>query len=146
MHSRRGISEFYNGRSKSFQCLATASLFSSIKDIAKPENAYTRERRNRVAHNVWDKNRSSYPRLSDRCGISKRPISSSRRPMPQSRSSSISSTNSNSSFNSKSPPNLHLRSSSSHNNLAVFSSPQPSRKSFSLPDLQRHFMLDQIDH
>lgn len=144
MNSRRGISDFYNGRSKSFLCLATASSFSSIKDIGKPEDAYTRERRNRLAHQIWSKN------LRDRCGISKRPVSPKPGRAALSRSSSISSTNSNSNSNScsnsKFPPHLNLRSRASHNNLAVLSSLQPSRKSLSLPDLHRHSMLDEINH
>lgn len=43
---RRGISNFYNGKSKSFTSLADSTTSSSIQDIAKPENAYTRKRRN----------------------------------------------------------------------------------------------------
>ncbi|KAI7743208.1 hypothetical protein M8C21_020564, partial [Ambrosia artemisiifolia] len=44
---RRGISTFYNGKSKSFTCLANVwPTMSSVQDIAKPENAYTRKRRN----------------------------------------------------------------------------------------------------
>lgn len=51
---RRGISSFYNGKSKSFTSLADAwpstsssnSSSNSIQDIAKPENAYTRKRKN----------------------------------------------------------------------------------------------------
>ncbi|KAI3694667.1 hypothetical protein L1987_77635 [Smallanthus sonchifolius] len=44
---RRGISTFYNGKSKSFACLADVwPTTSSVQDIAKPENAYTRKRRN----------------------------------------------------------------------------------------------------
>ncbi|XP_047973549.1 protein OXIDATIVE STRESS 3 LIKE 2-like [Salvia hispanica] len=46
---RRGISRFYNGKSKSFASLGDAS---SIKEVAKPENAYTRKRRNLLATNL----------------------------------------------------------------------------------------------
>nr|GEW18952.1 hypothetical protein [Tanacetum cinerariifolium]GEW47053.1 hypothetical protein [Tanacetum cinerariifolium] len=48
---RRGISTFYNGKSKSFTSLADVwpSSTPSIKDIAKPENAYSRKRRNLLA-------------------------------------------------------------------------------------------------
>ncbi|KAL4383146.1 hypothetical protein GQ457_15G000140 [Hibiscus cannabinus] len=50
---RRGISSFYNGKSKSFTSLAQAS---SVEEIAKPENAYTRRRRNLLAINhAWDR-------------------------------------------------------------------------------------------
>ncbi|KAL3838606.1 hypothetical protein ACJIZ3_023197 [Penstemon smallii] len=70
---RRGISTFYNGKSKSFASLADASSTSSIKDLAKPENAYMRKRRNLLACNLkWDKTRNNGG------GISKRVTSSSR--------------------------------------------------------------------
>lgn len=75
---RRGISKFYNGKSKSFTSLAEASCTPSVKDIAKPENAYTRRRRNLLASNhLWDKNRS-FPLRSNSGGISKRSIGHSR--------------------------------------------------------------------
>ncbi|XVE97769.1 hypothetical protein REPUB_Repub03eG0047400 [Reevesia pubescens] len=103
---RRGISSFYNGKSKSFTTLADASSASSMKDIAKPENAYTRRRRNLLAINhVWDKNRNK--RLI-------RPISSSKSTLAlavaMSSSESISSTSEDSSSTS-SPrlPPLHLK-------------------------------------
>lgn len=48
--SRRGISKFYNYKSKSFTSLADASTSSSIKDIAKADNAYTRKRRTLLAY------------------------------------------------------------------------------------------------
>ncbi|CAI9775509.1 unnamed protein product [Fraxinus pennsylvanica] len=76
---RRGISRFYNGKSKSFASLIDASS-SSIRNISKPENAYTRKRRNLIACSIasWDvKNRSSLPK-SNLGGISKRMTNSSR--------------------------------------------------------------------
>ncbi|KAL3500862.1 hypothetical protein ACH5RR_039955 [Cinchona calisaya] len=73
---RRSISNFYNGKSKSFASLADASSSSStIKDISKPENAYSRKRRNLLAWNN-KKNRSSPLRSNG--GVSKRAINSSR--------------------------------------------------------------------
>ncbi|KAL6965706.1 hypothetical protein U1Q18_052468 [Sarracenia purpurea var. burkii] len=71
---RRGISRFYNGKSKSFASLAFASSFSSIQDVAKSENAYTRRRRNLIASSLaWDKNRTSPLRSNSAAGgISKR--------------------------------------------------------------------------
>ncbi|GMI92620.1 hypothetical protein HRI_002931300 [Hibiscus trionum] len=52
---RRGISSFYNGKSKSFTSLAEAS---TAEEIAKPENAYTRKRRNLLAINhAWGSKR-----------------------------------------------------------------------------------------
>ncbi|PIN21596.1 hypothetical protein CDL12_05704 [Handroanthus impetiginosus] len=75
---RRGISRFYNGKSKSFASLTEASSSSSIKDIAKPDNAYMRKRRNLLACNLnWDKTRSS-PLRGNGGGISKRVTGSSR--------------------------------------------------------------------
>lgn len=78
---RRGISNFYNGKSKSFASLAdAASSTSSIKDIGKPENAYIRKRRNQLACSLaWDsnKNRNSLLR-SNGVGVSKRVVNSSR--------------------------------------------------------------------
>ncbi|XP_050366389.1 protein OXIDATIVE STRESS 3 LIKE 2 [Argentina anserina] len=49
---RRGISRFYNYKSKSFTSLAEAATSSSIKEIAKQDNAYTRKRRNLLASNI----------------------------------------------------------------------------------------------
>ncbi|KAK9102435.1 hypothetical protein Sjap_019689 [Stephania japonica] len=43
---RRGISDFYGGKSKSFTSLQDASNCYSAKEIAKPDNAYTRKRKN----------------------------------------------------------------------------------------------------
>ncbi|KAH9653091.1 hypothetical protein KPL70_027292 [Citrus sinensis] len=113
---RRGISSFYSGKSKSFTSLAEASSTSSIKDIAKQENAYSRRRRNLLAINhVWDKNRGSPHRING-CGIAKRPLSSSKSTLAlavaMSSSESLSSasddsnSNSNSNSNARSPPSL----------------------------------------
>ncbi|GFQ00046.1 hypothetical protein PHJA_002148600 [Phtheirospermum japonicum] len=65
---RRGISRFYNGKSKSFASLADASSSSSIKEIAKPNNAYTRKRTNMLALRAYGNGN----------GISKRTTSSGR--------------------------------------------------------------------
>ncbi|KAK9059558.1 hypothetical protein SSX86_020262 [Deinandra increscens subsp. villosa] len=43
---RRGISTFYNGKSKSFTCLTKVWPTASVQDITKAENSYTRKRRN----------------------------------------------------------------------------------------------------
>ncbi|KAL2235978.1 UNVERIFIED_CONTAM: hypothetical protein Sindi_1330000 [Sesamum indicum] len=76
---RRGISRFYNGRSKSFTTLSDSSSLSSIKDLAKPEDAYMRRRRNLLACSLnWDKNRSCSPLRSNGGGISKRMTGSPR--------------------------------------------------------------------
>ncbi|KAJ7958415.1 MTD1 [Quillaja saponaria] len=149
---RRGISEFYNGKSKSFTSLADASSSaSSVKDIAKPENAYSRKRRNLMAFNqVLDKNRS-FPLKSIGGGISKRPISSSRSTlalavaMNNSESNSSLSEDSNSSSSPRSPPllpPLHPQIRPSHNKGNGASSPLSQDRfcawrSFSLADLQQ---------
>ncbi|KAF5748365.1 serine/arginine repetitive matrix protein 2-like [Tripterygium wilfordii] len=145
---RRGISNFYHGKSKSFTSLAEAAS-NSVKDIAKAENAYTRRRRNLLGFNlIWDNKRNG------RGGISKRPISTSRSAvalaMALSSSESISNTSddSNSSSYSRSPPRLpplHPLTRASYGNLAVSSPPLPSPqhkklspwRSYSLADLQQ---------
>lgn len=130
---RRGISNFYNGKSKSFTSLAEASSSSSIKDVGKPENAYTRKRRNLLAFNhVWDKNQNLKSHMG---GISKRPLGSSRSTLAfavtMSSSDGISSSSEDSS--SRSPPHLpppHPRSRSARKNLSAL-------PSFSTADLQQ---------
>ncbi|XVF48767.1 hypothetical protein PTKIN_Ptkin03bG0215500 [Pterospermum kingtungense] len=125
---RRGISSFYNGKSKSFTSLADASSACSIKEIAKPENAYTRRRRNLLAINhVWDKNRNKRPI---------RPISSSKSTLAlavaMSSSESISSASEESSSTS-SPrlPPLHPQTRTSFNGSNTPSSPPSTGRSFS---------------
>ncbi|KAK2452760.1 hypothetical protein P8452_00474 [Trifolium repens] len=138
---RRGISNYYNGKSKSFTSLADVVTTPSVKDIVKPENAYTRRRRNLMAFtNVWDKNRNS-PLRSNGGGISKRTMSLSRSSLAlavamsnSDSNSSISSddspsTSSNSSTPSSSLPPLHPR-----NRVSSLASPL-QRNFFSLADL-----------
>ncbi|KAG0470989.1 hypothetical protein HPP92_015535 [Vanilla planifolia] len=54
--SRRGISKFYCGKSKSFASLSDAiSNLSSAKELGKPENAYSRKRKNLLALScMWE--------------------------------------------------------------------------------------------
>ncbi|KAG5048315.1 hypothetical protein JHK85_009418 [Glycine max] len=75
----RGISKFYDGKSKSFTSLVDAGSTPYIKDIAKSENAYTSRGRNLMAFNhTWEKSQS-YLLRSNSGGISKKTtISSSR--------------------------------------------------------------------
>ena len=40
--TRKGLSQFFSGKSRSFSCLADVSI---IKDIAKPENPYAKRRK-----------------------------------------------------------------------------------------------------
>ncbi|KAG2333574.1 hypothetical protein Bca4012_016834 [Brassica carinata] len=66
---RKGISNYYNGKSKSFTNLAAdaassalASCSSSMKDLAKPENPCTRRRRNLLCHQIWENSKTTTPR------------------------------------------------------------------------------------
>lgn len=145
---KRGMSKFYCGKSKSYTNLSDASSSSSIKDIAKPENAYTRRRKNLLAHsNFWDKNRN-YPLRSNGGGISKRQVNASRSNLAlalnlsNSSDSNINGEKSNSSSSSSSShslslPPLHPQGKRLPHNGA--SSPRKDFspwRSFSLSDLQ----------
>lgn len=115
---RRGISKFYNGKSKSFASLAdAASSTTSIKDIAKPENAYIRKRRNLLACSLaWDnnysKNRSS-PLRSNGGGVSKRVVNSSRASLALAATMSSSGINNAKNENNGPCPNITSGSPSS---------------------------------
>ncbi|KAJ0987504.1 hypothetical protein J5N97_005860 [Dioscorea zingiberensis] len=75
---RRGISKFYCGKSKSFTSLADAES-SSAKDIVKPDNAYSRKRKNLLAHKTfWERPHDNLLRNPGGGGMSKRPASSNR--------------------------------------------------------------------
>ncbi|MED6206884.1 hypothetical protein PIB30_030766 [Stylosanthes scabra] len=149
---RRGISKFYNGKSKSFTSLAEAASSPTVKDIAKAENAYSRRRRNLIAFNhVWDKLRSNGG------GISKRTMSMNSNRSALALAFAISSYDSTSSFtsedssisssnsNSRSPtppralPPLHPRNPLSGGAGTGPSSPLqrsfPAWRSFSVADL-----------
>lgn len=143
---RRGISKFYNGKSKSFTSLGDAASTSSIKDITKPENAYTRKRRNLMAFNhVWDsKNRSfsGFPLRSNGGGISKRPISSSRSTLALAvaMSSSESSSSTSDESCSRSPPPLPPLHPQARGGKVSPSSPRQTfcaSRSLPLVDVQR---------
>ncbi|XP_058078905.1 protein OXIDATIVE STRESS 3 LIKE 1-like [Magnolia sinica] len=130
---RRGISRFYCGKSKSFTSLADTSS-ASANDLGKPENSYTRKRKNLLAYgNIWERNRNS-PLRNSSCGISKRPTNSSRSTLAL--AVAMSSSESNTSEDHEPwlplPPGPHVRSS--------LSTPAPqwsiSARSFSLTDLQ----------
>ncbi|CAH2065496.1 unnamed protein product [Thlaspi arvense] len=59
---RRGISKFYNGKSKSFKNLMDFES-SPMKDLGRPENHYSRRRINLLSH-----------RICNHGGISKKPV------------------------------------------------------------------------
>lgn len=78
LHIKRGISSFYNGKSKSFTSLADVSSASSVKELAKPEDPYTRKRKNLLAHNnLFDKNHNHQFQSNGR-GTSKKPANCGR--------------------------------------------------------------------
>jgi hypothetical protein len=94
---RRGISQFYNGKSRSFTFLKDAiGPSGSAKVIAKADNAYTRKRKILLAHSImYDKSQITAPETYEN-GVPKRIASLSRlRPFdsisPNSSSSSLSS-------------------------------------------------------
>ncbi|KAH0460268.1 hypothetical protein IEQ34_010931 [Dendrobium chrysotoxum] len=79
---RRGISNFYAGKSKSFTSLSDAiSSCASAKDLAKADNAYSRRRRTLLASKIfWEKPHSNLLR-SPSGGIAKRPAALKRSPL-----------------------------------------------------------------
>lgn len=153
------MSKFYCGKSKSFTSLGDATSCSTIKEIAKPENAYTRKRKNLLAHRTfWDKN-CNFPPRSNSGGISKRPFNSIRSTLALGMNMSSSyeninnisnnnsdSSSSNSNSNSSSPkrcrPPLYPDSKRPPINESSPPAPSPPRqnfsswRSFSLSDLQ----------
>ncbi|KAH9605571.1 hypothetical protein KSS87_019463 [Heliosperma pusillum] len=122
---RRGISNFYNGKSKSFTSLADTST-SSVKDLTKPENAYTRKRKSILAYSfLYDKGRTSTPK-SPRLGvgISKKSNNASRTSLAL----AVAIKNCKGGGNDSRLPSPSPRSSSI---------PPPPWRSFSLADLQQ---------
>ncbi|RZC91730.1 hypothetical protein C5167_027794 [Papaver somniferum] len=106
---RKGISKFYCGKSKSFTSLRDATSSNSIKEIAKPENVYSKKRKNLLACSIilGDKSKN-FPLRSNGGGISKRSITTSRSSLVL--AVAMNKTNSNesncTSENSSSPPPL----------------------------------------
>ncbi|KAL7096100.1 hypothetical protein ACP275_10G062000 [Erythranthe tilingii] len=141
---KKSISKFYCGKSKSFTSLSDAASCFSVQDITKPENAYTRKRKNLLAfNNFWDKNRSSISR-SGNGGISKRP-SNSRSMLTLAPNMNYSESNSGETSNTySSSPGCSLPPLPPHARRApksgLSSSPPadnfPSWRSFSFSDLQ----------
>ncbi|XP_003572407.2 uncharacterized protein LOC100823786 [Brachypodium distachyon] len=59
--SKRGLSNFYAGKSKSFTSLAEAAAKAAAKEIAKPENPFNKRRRVLAA---WSRRRASCSSLA----------------------------------------------------------------------------------
>ncbi|GAB2291612.1 hypothetical protein Dimus_025867 [Dionaea muscipula] len=142
---KRGISKFYNGKSKSFTSLAEASSVSSIEELAKPENAYTRKRKNLlVSSRAWEKN-PCFSSRPDGGGSPKRQANDSRSTVIFSMTlssmegcNSSGSPNSTASSPSRCRPPLHPQTKSCLNNGSLSSSPEQKFspwRSFSLSDL-----------
>ncbi|XP_022756422.1 uncharacterized protein LOC111304166 [Durio zibethinus] len=135
---RRGISKFYNGKSKSFTSLADAAAASSVKDFAKPDNPYNRKRKNLLAHSyLLDKNRNN-PLRNSGSEISKRLANSNRGTVALGATTSSSDFNSISSSPSSCLPPLHPQCKKSATNRSSSPTTQlnPPCRSFSLSDLQ----------
>ncbi|KAL2458884.1 uncharacterized protein Fot_55447 [Forsythia ovata] len=141
---KKGISKFYCGKSKSFTSLSDAPSCLSVKDIGKPDDAYTRKRKNLLAYNnFWDKNRNNILR-SNNGGISKRPANSRNALIQAATMSCSESNNSEISISNLSSPGGCLPPLPPHARKAEdneLSLPPPSEKfapwrSFSLSDLQ----------
>ncbi|MCD7458130.1 hypothetical protein HAX54_037393 [Datura stramonium] len=142
--SRRSISKFYTGKSKSFTSLADAASISSVKELVKPEDAYTRKRKNLLAHNnIFGKNSSCIPGIGNG-GIYKRPINSRSSSALAATMSCSDSNNSSESLNSSpsspclSRPPLppQTRRYSNESSLSPPEQKFSAWRSFSLSDLQ----------
>ncbi|KAL0288281.1 UNVERIFIED_CONTAM: hypothetical protein Scaly_2735200 [Sesamum calycinum] len=138
---KKSISKFYCGKSKSFTSLSDAASCSSVKDIAKPENAYTRKRKTLLAFNNFLEKKRDNIRIG---GLSKRP-SNSRSMLALAATMNCSETNSGETSNSNSSsPGCSLPPLPPHARRAMHcehSSSPPAEKfsswrSFSLSDLQ----------
>lgn len=68
--SKKGLSRFYAGKSRSFSCLADVA---SVKDLAKPENSYARKRKNNGASGGNLDRPRLHPMRTGAVGISKKP-------------------------------------------------------------------------
>lgn len=140
---RRGISNFYNGKSKSFASLSDATVScASIKDLGKPENAYTRKRRNLLASNMFSFKSASNVLRSNGGGIAKKSQSNGRNMLAR----AVAMSNSSSSQEDQEQqyrllPPLHSSGKSSATGSFPVRSPSPEYcsfplRSFSTTDLQ----------
>ncbi|XVE70713.1 hypothetical protein DITRI_Ditri10aG0092700 [Diplodiscus trichospermus] len=135
---RRGISKFYNGKSKSFTSLADAAAASSIKDFAKPGNPYNRKRKNLLAHgSLLGKNRNN-PLRNSGSEVSRRLVNSNQSPVALGTGTGSSDYSSISPSPSSCLPPLHPqceKSTTIRSSSPTTRSNTPCR-SFSLSDLQ----------
>eukprot|EP00271_Cylindrocystis_brebissonii_P023471 TRINITY_DN974_c0_g1_i1.p1 TRINITY_DN974_c0_g1~~TRINITY_DN974_c0_g1_i1.p1 ORF type:complete len:379 (-),score=39.84 TRINITY_DN974_c0_g1_i1:1422-2558(-) len=80
--SRRSLSSFFSGKSRSFSSLADAKSIVSIQNLAKPDNPYSLAKRRKASlHNTALADRQkNFPLRSVDGAISKRSSSSSKQP------------------------------------------------------------------
>uniref|UniRef100_A0A2P2JAK6 Uncharacterized protein LOC105637964 n=1 Tax=Rhizophora mucronata TaxID=61149 RepID=A0A2P2JAK6_RHIMU len=143
---KKGISKFYNGKSKSFTSLADASSASSVKEFAKPENPYTKKRKNLFAHGSFWLQNPGFPVRDSGTGMLKRPgspngstmdVGLTRNCFKDDKNSQGSYSTSSSSSSSCLPP-LHPHGKKSLGNPSCLPPPQQTCpwRSFSLSDLR----------
>ncbi|XP_037434441.1 uncharacterized protein LOC119301558 [Triticum dicoccoides] len=119
---RRGISKFYNGKSRSFTFLKEAiGPSGSAKVIAKADNAYSRKRKNLLAYSImYDQSQITVPETYKN-GITKR-LAGLSRLRPSDGMSSNSSSSSSLSSDENEPPQQFIFVQSP-DNTAQFASP-----------------------
>ncbi|KAE8700348.1 Damaged dna-binding 2, putative isoform 2 [Hibiscus syriacus] len=136
---RKGISQFYNGKSKSFTSLADAVASSSVKDFAKPEDPYNKKRKNLLVRGSLLDSKRNNPLSNYVIEISKKVANTKRSTVAVGSTTISSDIISTASSPSRCRPPLHptckksttIRPSSSSTNR-----PNPPCRSFSLSDLQ----------
>ncbi|EMS68128.1 hypothetical protein TRIUR3_05366 [Triticum urartu] len=118
----RGISKFYNGKSRSFTFLKEAiGPSGSAKVIAKADNAYSRKRKNLLAYSImYDQSQITVPETYKN-GITKR-LAGLSRLRPSDGMSSNSSSSSSLSSDENEPPQQFIFVQSP-DNTAQFASP-----------------------
>ncbi|KAL6846219.1 hypothetical protein ACP4OV_023667 [Aristida adscensionis] len=149
---RRGISKFYNGKSRSFTFLREAITPSgSSKDIAKADNAYTRKRKNLLAYSImYDKSQTIIPETYESGTCKRLAVAGlSRNTLKPFDSSSSSRSSSSISLDENEPPHEFSMGQSPDNtkNFTPPTSPVPRygsctpktlpMRSFSMMDLHR---------
>ncbi|PRQ46991.1 hypothetical protein RchiOBHm_Chr2g0094921 [Rosa chinensis] len=136
---KRGISKFYNGKSKSFTSLADASSVSTVQELAKPVNPYNKKRKNLLANTYFRDLKNSGGGIR-RSASSSRGIYLDGETLSGSNSGDDSKSISPSPFSCRPPLHPH-RKRSPGNGSSDSSPPSPPQRnapwrSFSLSDLQ----------
>ncbi|KAL4333990.1 hypothetical protein GQ457_07G039180 [Hibiscus cannabinus] len=124
---RKGISQFYNGKSKSFTSLADAVAAPSVKDFAKPEDPYNKKRKNLLVRSSSLDEKPNNHFRNYVAEISKRVANPNRSTLD---------INSTASSPSGCRPPLHPPCKNSTTIIPSTIRPNPPCRSFSLSDLQ----------